>query len=134
MTTKKGLKLPTDRSFGFTFAVVFALLGGWLLWKHSRYGVGVLSLGALFALVAVVVPKILHPLNIVWMRFGWLLNQIVSPIAMGVIFFGIFAPVGLLFRLKGRDALRRKFEPNSKSYWILRDPPGPDGKTLPRQF
>jgi predicted membrane metal-binding protein len=131
---KKGLKLPSDRSFGFTFAVVFALVGGWLFWKGSRFGVWFLGASTLFALVAVVVPRVLHGLNIVWMRFGWLLNQIVSPIVMGVIFFGIFAPVGLFLRLKGRDSLRRKYEPGAKSYWIARDPPGPDGKTLPRQF
>lgn len=130
----KGIKLPTDRSFGFTFAVVFALIGGWLTWKAHRFGVGFLAAAGLFALIAIVAPKLLHGLNVVWMRFGALLNQVVSPIIMGVIFFGVFAPVGLLFRLRGRDALRRKFEPESTSYWIPRDPPGPDGKSLPRQF
>lgn len=131
---KKGLQLPSDRSFGFTFAVVFCLLGAWLLWRGSGYAIGALSIGAVFAAAAAFAPKVLHPLNIVWMRFGYLLNRIVSPLVMGIVFFGVFAPVGLWFRLTGRDALRRKLEPHSASYWIPRNPPGPDGKTLPRQF
>jgi hypothetical protein len=68
------------------------------------------------------------------MHFGLLLNKVVSPVVMGVIFFVIFAPVGIFFRLTGRDALRRSFERDLTTYWIDRKPPGPDGKTLPRQF
>jgi hypothetical protein len=131
---KGPLKLPTDRSFGFTFAVVFALLGGWLLWKASPWGIYALGASAAFAVLAVVVPKILHPLNVVWMRFAALLNMVVTPIVMGVIYFGIFTPVALVFRIKGRDALRRSFERDGATYWIDRTPPGPDGQTLPRQF
>jgi predicted membrane metal-binding protein len=131
---KGPLKLPTDRSFGFTFAVVFALFGGWLLWKASTAAIYVLGASAAFAVLAVAVPKILHPLNVVWMRFGALLNLIVTPIVMGVIYFGIFTPVALVFRIKGRDALRRSFERDGATYWIDRTPPGPDGQTLPRQF
>jgi predicted membrane metal-binding protein len=128
------LKLPTDRSFGFTFAVVFALVGGWLLWRASRWGLSVLGVAGAFALVAIVVPRILHPLNVVWMKFGFLLGKIVTPIVMGLIFFLIFTPVALYFRLINRDALLRSFERDKASYWVNRTPPGPDGKTLPRQF
>jgi len=131
---EKTLKTPTDRSFGLTFAVVFALLTVWLWWNSSRFAVFALGASAAFGLAALVVPRALHRLNVLWMRFGLLLNAVVSPIVMGVIFFGIFTPVALFFRLKGRDALRRKFEPDVASYWIDRKPPGPEGSTLPRQF
>ena len=130
----RSLKIPTDRSFGFTFAVVFTLIGGWMVWRANRFGLPFLGTAAAFALMALAVPRVLHPLNVAWMHFGLLLNRIVSPIVMGLIFFGIFTPVALLFRLKGRDALRRSFERGLGSYWIDRTPPGPDGKTLPRQF
>jgi hypothetical protein len=127
-------KLPTDRSFGFTFAVVFALFGGWSLWKAHWVGFPILGASAVFALLAVARPRVLHPLNVIWMRFGLLLGLIVTPFVMGVIYFGIFTPVALVFRIKGRDALRRSFDRDSTSYWIHRTPPGPDGRTLPRQF
>lgn len=131
---KLPVKLPTDRSFGFTFAVVFALAGGWLWWKSSRAGLPMLGAAAVFALLAIIVPRVLRPLNIVWMYFGALLNMIVSPVIMGIIFFGVFTPVSLFFKLTKRDSLRRKFDGKLASYWIERTPPGPDGATLPRQF
>jgi predicted membrane metal-binding protein len=130
----KPLKKPTDRSFGFTFAAVFAIAGAWLMWRGSRYGLPALGIAVVFAAIALVAARLLHPLNVVWMHFGLLLNKIVSPIVLGVIFFGIFAPIGLFFRITGRDALRRSFERGLPSYWIDRTPPGPDGKSFPRQF
>jgi hypothetical protein len=131
---KTPVKLPTDRSFGFTFAVVFLLVAGWLWWKTSRYALPALGISAGFALIAVVIPRILRPLNIAWMYFGAVLNLIVSPIIMGVIFFGVFTPVALFFRLTKRDALHRSFDRMRTTYWMDRSPPGPDGESLPRQF
>jgi predicted membrane metal-binding protein len=128
------VKLPSDKSFGFTFAVVFLFAGGWLWWKASRWGLPLLAVSAAFALVATLVPRVLHPLNIAWMYLGALLNMIVSPVIMGVIYFVVFTPVSLFFRLTRRDALRRGFDAAMPSYSLERQPPGPDGSTLPRQF
>jgi predicted membrane metal-binding protein len=126
--------LPSERSFGFTFAAVFALVGAWLWWKSSRYALPVFGIGAAFGLIAITVPVILKPLNIVWAYVGLVLNMIVSPIIMGVIYFGVFTPVSLFFKLTKRDSLHRKFDKAARSYWIDRTPPGPDGASLPRQF
>lgn len=127
-------KLPSDRSFGFTFAAVFALVGAWMWWKSGRYALHAFGIGAAFALVAIVVPRILRPLNVVWAYVGLVLNMIVSPIIMGVIYFGVFTPVSLFFRLTKRDSLHRSFDKSLRSYWVERTPPGPDGASLPRQF
>jgi hypothetical protein len=59
------------------------------------------------------------------MRFGALLNSIVSPVVLGVIYFGVFTPVACVMRLAGRDAMCRAYDPAAKSYWVRRDPPGP---------
>ena len=128
------IKVPTDRSFGFTFAVIFALVGTWFAWNASRWGVPLLAAAAVFALAAALIPKSLHPLNVLWMRFGLFLNMIVSPIVLGAIFFGFLTPVALFFRLRGRDVLYRSFEKQRSSYWFDRDPPGPDASSFPRQF
>lgn len=128
------IKLPSDRSFGITFAVVGGLVAAWLWWKSSaHYGVA-LTIAAGFLLLALLAPAVLHPLNVVWMRFGALLNRIVSPLVLGAIYFIVMTPVALLFKLTGRDVLNRKFDAAARSYWIERAPPGPDGKTFPRQF
>lgn len=126
--------LPNDRSFGFTFTVVLVLAGAWLSWKESQYAPAAFGVAALFMLAALALPKVLHPLNAAWMRFGGLLNRIVSPLVMGVIFFALVTPLATVLRMCGRDVLRRRFDLRSDSYWVTRDPPGPDRSSFPRQF
>ena len=110
--------LPSDRKFGWTFAALFVLVGAlshpWLI-----------ALGALFAVVTVTRAELLAPLKRAWMRLGELLNRVVSPVVMAVIFFAVFTPVGLVMRAFGRDALSLRYEPKADSYWKRREPPGP---------
>lgn len=134
MARQTRIELPSDRSIGLLFAVVSGLIGIWLLWKDSRFANAAIGAAAFFLLAAMAFPRVLHPLNIVWMRLGLLLNRIVSPIVLGVIYFGLLTPVATLMRLRGRDVLQRRFDPARKSYWIRRDPPGPSGSSFPRQF
>ena len=110
--------LPSDRKFGWTFAAFFVLIGAishpWLI-----------ALGALFAVVTLTRAQLLAPLKRAWMKLAEILNRVVSPVVMGVIFFAIFTPVALVMRAMGRDALCRRYEPQAPSYWKRREPPGP---------
>jgi predicted membrane metal-binding protein len=126
--------LPSDRSFGLLFTVVGALVGAWMLWRGYRFANVAFGIAALFLLAALAYPRILRPLNIAWMHLGLLLNKIVSPVVMGVIYFGLFTPIATIMRLRGRDVLHRRFDTVRQSYWIKRDPPGPDGSSFPRQY
>jgi membrane-bound metal-dependent hydrolase YbcI (DUF457 family) len=134
----KDTPLPSDRSFGLTFAAVFGVLTGLAFWRGTlggdlwKYFLGV---ALVFLIVALTIPGILRPFNKVWMAFGALLHKIVSPIMLGAIYFVVITPVALFFKVKGRDELRRKYDPAAKTYWITREPPGPDGpSSFPRQF
>jgi hypothetical protein len=127
-------KIPTERSFGYTFAGVFTLLAGWLFWRGRPGGIEALAAAIAFGALALLAPRVLRPLNVAWGWVGLALNTVVSPVVMGVIFFGIFSPVALVLRLTGRDELRRKTEPSRPSYWIDRTPPGPPPASFPRQF
>lgn len=127
--------LPTDRSFGRTFTAVFALLAAWLAYRGSNYWMASLAVSGAFLLLSTVAAKLLHPLNVAWMWFGGILNRIVSPIVLGIIYFLVFTPVALVFKLRGRDLLNRQFEASRQSYWLHRSPPGPDAeRSFPRQF
>lgn len=126
--------LPSDRSFGFTFVVVLALIAGWLWWT-GRGGAGIAAAaGVLLLAISLVRPGLLRPANRAWMSFGTLLHRIVSPIVLGLIYFLVITPVALGMRLRGRDALKRRFEPDRPSYWEPRDPPGPPPGSLTNQF
>lgn len=134
MARQPQIALPSDRSFGLTFAVVSAIGGAWMIWKGRSYWSVPVVVAAFFLLASFAFPRLLHPLNIGWMWIGHLLNRVVSPIVMGVIFFALFTPVAAIMRLRGRDVLHRKFDAARESYWIRRDPPGPEGSTFPRQY
>jgi len=110
--------MPSDRKFGWTFAVLFFLAGAF---AHPW----MMAVGAALAVITMTRAHWLAPLKHAWMRFGELLNKIVSPVVMGAIFFVVFTPVAIFMRLTGRDALARAYEPASPSYWKRRDPPGP---------
>ena len=126
--------VSSDRSFGIVFATVFLIIGLWPLLYGQEPRVWSLAAAGLFGLVATFTPWILRPLNKLWMRFGELLQRIVTPIIMGLVFFVAVVPTGLIIRAVGKDSLRLKQEPEAESYWIERQPPGPEPKTMTRQF
>jgi hypothetical protein len=73
-------------------------------------------------------------LNRLWLRFGLLLNRIVSPIVLGFLFYAVITPTGMIIRRAGRDPLRLQWDANAASYWIERRPPGPAPETMSNQF
>lgn len=124
----------SDRKFGLLFFVVFLMVGLFPLLAHHEIRIWGLIVSGLFLVAALVVPRALRPLNVVWMRLGWVLNKIVSPIILGALFFLAVMPMGLFMRLRGKDLLRLKLDPSAKSYWIERTPPGPAPDTMKNQF
>ncbi|MDC3089274.1 SxtJ family membrane protein, partial [Alphaproteobacteria bacterium] len=76
----------------------------------------------MFLVITLINSDILLPLNKLWMRFGLLLGMIVSPIILGLIFFGLFTPIAILMRVNGRDEMRLKFAKKA-SHWISRSEP-----------
>ena len=126
--------LPSNRSFGTLFVVVFALLGAYGWWRGSAFYGFALALSAVTLVLTLAKPDWLAPANRAWMKLGELLNRIVSPIALGIVFYGVLTPMALVMRLIGRDAMQRRFDPSAGTYWIERKPPGPDPSGLPNQF
>ncbi|MCP4559954.1 MAG: hypothetical protein GY873_04015 [Bosea sp.] len=124
----------SDRSFGFVFAAVFALIGLYNAWHHGRAWPWLALVAVGFLAVALIRPAVLAPLNKLWMKFGLLLAAIINPIVLGILFFLVFTPMAFIARLVGKDFLRLKKQPEAKSYWIVRDPPGPEPVSMKDQF
>jgi len=133
----------SDRGFGLTvggilLAIAFMRLSlSW--WRGGAvapgwFDYGLIGVGLPLLLLGLTVPSLLAPLNRAWTQLGLLLFKVVNPIVLGLIFLVTILPIGLLLRAFGKDPLRLRFDPDAKSYWIPRDPPGPDPSTMPQQF
>ena len=112
--------LPSNRNFGIVFTVVFLIVSFWPLLKGGDLRYWSLIISFIFFVLALINSKLLTPLNKIWMKFGLLLGKIVSPIVMGIIFFFVVTPTGIIMRLLGKDLLNLK-KNNQNTYWIKKD-------------
>jgi len=124
----------SDRSFGFVFAAVFALIGCWPLLRLGLPRWWALALAVAFALLALARPQILHPLNLAWLALGRLLHRVISPVIMGMIFFLCVTPIAWIMRFRGKDVLSLARRRDLSTYWITREPQPPASDTMKRQF
>jgi hypothetical protein len=125
----------SNRAFGIVFAVVFGVIGLWPLvfgGRPPRWWAVVPA--AIFLVLALFVPQWLAPLNRAWFYVGLALHRVVNPIVMAIIYYGTVVPVGLILKARGKDLLRLKRDPEAKTYWIAREPPGPERGSMTKQF
>lgn len=111
--------LPTDRSTGFVFAAVAAIVAV-LYRSNGTVFTTALAIAAVLVAVSLLVPWVLRPLNIVWFKFAILLSKVINPIVMLVLFAITIVPFGLAMQLR-YDPLRRKKKAETSSYWIMRN-------------
>ena len=124
------IKISSNRSFGIVFFVVFLLIALYPLIYNGEIRLWSIIISFIFLILGLLNSKALTPLNKIWFKFGILLGKIVSPIILGIIFFFIVTPIGLIMRILGKDLLNLKFNAN-KSYWIEKR--GPKSK-MKNQF
>ena len=126
-------ELPSNRKFGFFFTVVFLVASGYFYMKTNTIGLYTFGgLAIISLLITIIKAELLLPLNKLWMSLGHLIGMFVSPIVLGLIFFGIFTPIGFIMRIFGRDELQLKFQ-EKRSYWIKRET-ALDPNSLKNQF
>jgi hypothetical protein len=128
--------LPRERTFGLFFAALALGLG---VFRHFAHGdrwlaLGLVALAVALAVLALAAPRVLAPLNRAWFRLGLLLARVVNPIVLSLLFFLVITPFALVLRALGRDALRLRPRADATTYWIDRDPPGPEPGFLQRQY
>ena len=124
----------SDRTFGLVMAGAFAAVTALNVWHSGRLWPWTAGLAVLLLAAGWLRPSVLHPLNLIWLKFGLLLHRIVNPVVMALLFFGTVWPTGLVMRALGKDLLRLKRQPDAHSYWIVRQPPGPSPETMKDQF
>jgi len=113
----KKIKISSNKSFGIVFFTFFLIIALWPLINGGNIRIWSLVVSIVFLILGIINSKILTPLNILWFKFGLFLGKVVSPIVMGIIFFFVVTPTGIIMRLIGKDLLNLK-KNNSNTYWI----------------
>ena len=116
------IKISSNRSFGIVFFVVFLIVAIYPLINNADLRIWSLVITLTFLILGLINSEFLTPLNKLWFKFGLLLGRLISPIIMGIIFFFVVTPIGLIMKIFGKDVLNLK-KNNAKSYWIKKNSP-----------
>lgn len=133
VSANKIAKSP-ERSFGITFAIFFFIVACVRSYKHGEPSIPFFTLSVCFLVLGLVIPSVLKYPNKIWMKFGELLHKITTPIILGLMFFGVFLPIGFLLRSFRILALQMKYDPKSNTYWQIKEKPGPEPETMKFSF
>ena len=117
---QQNIKLPSNRNFGIVFAIVFLIISLWPLLSQNEIRSWSLIVSIIFLTLGLVNSKLLLPLNKIWFKFGIFLGNFIAPIVMGIIYFFVVTPTGLIMKMLGKDLLNLK-KSNKDSYWIKKN-------------
>jgi hypothetical protein len=121
------------RNFGLIVGGIFAAISVWpAIFRGGNVRLWMTGLAAVLIVPALVAPRVLAPAHRVWMALGNALGWVNTRLVLGLIFFGLITPMGLVFRLAGRDPMQRAFDPNATTYRVSRKPR--PGAHMLRQF
>ena len=131
MSRKSEVQISSNRSFGLLFFVIFLIISLWPLTHEGSIRIWSVIISVVFLILGLLNSKFLTPLNLLWFKFGMILGAIISPIVMGIVFFLVVTPTGLILRIMRKDLLNKKYDKEKETYWIKRDT---SIGTMKRQF
>ena len=114
------IKLPSNRNFGIVFSIVFLIIAIWPILNQNEIRIWSIIISLIFLILGLINSKFLSPLNKVWFKFGVILGSVIAPIVMGIVFFFVVTPTGLIMKALGKDILALKRNKNN-TYWLEKD-------------
>ena len=114
------IKLPSNRNFGIVFSIVFLIIAIWPILNQNEIRIWSIIISLIFLILGLINSKFLYPLNKVWFKFGLILGSLIAPIVMGIVFFLVVTPTGLIMKALGKDLLGLKRNKNN-TYWLEKD-------------
>ena len=114
------IKLPSNRNFGIVFSIVFLIIAIWPILNQNEIRIWSIIISLIFLILGLINSKFLSPLNKVWFKFGLILGSLIAPIVMGIVFFLVVTPTGLIMKVLGKDLLGLKRNKNN-TYWLEKD-------------
>ncbi|MDD2752088.1 MAG: SxtJ family membrane protein [Candidatus Omnitrophica bacterium] len=131
---KLNLDKKALRNFGVTMGVAFSIITGLVFWKHriSPLPFGLIAL--VFFFFATIIPEVLRPIYIAWMKFAFILSWINTRLILILLFYLVFFPVAMVLRLSGKDHLELKIDKDKMTYWHKKEPSPSGNLHFKRQF
>jgi hypothetical protein len=124
------VKIGSNKMFGIVFSVIFFIIAIYPILNNDSVRIWSLVISLIFLILGLTNSKLLSALNKIWFKFGLILSKVVSPIIMGIIFFLVVTPIGVLMKILKKDLLNLKYN-NNNSYWIEKKDPQ---STMKNQF
>ena len=112
--------MSSNKSFGIVFCIVFLIIAFFPLIYGEPYRIWSIIISTIFLFLGLINASILTPLNIIWTKFGMLLGKFVSPIIMGLVFFGVVTPISIIMKLLRKDLLYLKRN-KKETYWLKKE-------------
>jgi len=106
--------------------VVGAILRGY---AHPGAAVAVWGIGAVIGGVGLLFPSAVRPVYLLLTVVTWPIGWVMSYVFLGLFYYIVITGTGVVFRLLGRDPLRRRFDPRAETYWQPKVLPGPEDKS-----
>ncbi len=122
------------RKFGFLFSGLCVAVGAYSLYKNGHAWPWLAGGAAFFLGTGLFLHPVLRPIYVGWMKFAQILGWVNTRILLGVFFYLILTPAGLVMRLLGKDPMDRRFDRAARSYWILRTQEPIDPKRYEQVF
>ena len=114
------IKLPSNRNFGIVFSIVFLIIAIWPILNQNEIRIWSMMISFIFLILGLINSKFLSPLNKAWFKFGLILGSVIAPIVMGIVYFLVVTPTGLIMKALGKDILGLKKNKNN-TYWLEKD-------------
>ncbi len=111
------VKPSSERGFGIVFSIFFFIIGIYTYFNGNNFSLYFFLVSIVFLIFAIFFSKYLRTLNILWFKFGILLNSIISPFVMLLIFFCVFLPIGIIMKFIKKDLINIKSDKMLNSYW-----------------
>ena len=119
MKNLTNIKRKDNITFGILFFILFLIIGLYPLKSGGTTRIWSLVLSSAFLIITIIRPNLLTFINRLWIQFGILLGKIISPLVMGLVFFFVVTPIGILIRMLKKDVMGLKR--GAPSYWINRE-------------
>ncbi len=113
------IKRKNNITFGILFFIFFLIIGLYPLISSGTIRIWSITVSLAFLIITIIKPNLFTSLNKLWIKFGILLGKIISPIVMGLVFFFVVMPIGILMKILKKDIMGLKR--GAPSYWITRE-------------